>query len=137
LTAFVIDVDILTDIAVGNDKPFTVPTAATAPPKGRIWELLYGRVELTTTATVGNRQLTLQVETAGGDVLYLDDATATTPASQTDVAFLIGDDPVLPTNRSIWLPAGAVVRLWDSADIDALDTLKVWLVVREHIETEI
>lgn len=131
------DVDILTDIAVGNDKTFTVPDSASAPPLGRVWELLYGRIDVTTTATVGNRQLNLQVETAGGVVLFSSDAAATVAASQTDVGHLLGDDPTLPTNRSVWIPGGAVIRVWDSADIDALDTFKAYLVVRELIEQEI
>lgn len=131
------DVDILSDVAVGNDKTFTVPDAAASPPKGRVYELLYGRVDLTTTATVGIRQVNLQVETSGGVVLFSSDAAATVAASQTDVGHLIGDDPALPTNRPILVPGGAVIRLWDSADVDALDTLKAYIVVREDIEQEV
>ena len=131
------DVDILSDVVVGSNKTFTVPDAAAAPPSGRAWEILYGRVDLTTTATVGNRQVNLRVETAGGVVLFSADAAATVAASQTDVGHLVGDDPALPTNRSIWVPGGAVVRLWDSAAIDVLDTLKAYLVVREQIEHEL
>ena len=131
------DVDILEDVAVGNDKTFTVPDATTAPPDGRVWEVLMGRVDLTTTATVGNRQVNFRVETAGGVVLFSSDAAGTVAASQTDVGHLLGDDPALPTNRPIIVPGGAVIRMWDSADIDALDTLKAYLVVREQIEGEV
>lgn len=131
------DVDILTDIAVGNDKTFTVPDAVAAPPNGRVWEVLYGRINLTTTATVGNRDLRFQVETAGGVVLFSSDAASTVPASQTDVGHLLGTDPTLPTNRSIWIPGGEIIRVFDTADIDVLDTFAAYIVVRELIEQEI
>ena len=135
------DFDILVDVAVGNDKAFTAPVASSLGGGSihtRAWELKYGSILLTTTATVGNRQLRIQVEDGAANVLYEADTAAVVAASQTDVVHLTHatGDPVIPLSQVV-VPSGGVIRVWDSAAIDVLDTVKVRLVVEEFVEKEI
>ena len=57
-----------------SDKTFTVPT-------GKRWIINTIWVELTTTATVGNRQVVVQAQSSGGDVLVHQRAGALQAAS--------------------------------------------------------
>lgn len=114
-----------------SDKSFTVPA-------GKRWALKMIDSQLTCTATVGNRLLTITVATSGTNYIVAARTTNVT-ASQTARARVIPgmaiattaltrlDNPTGGTNVSvtdgmpndILLPAGAVVRVYDSAAVDA------------------
>jgi len=103
-----------------SDKSFTVPA-------GKVWDMKMIRIVLVTTATVGNRILTISINSAGAAIWYF--ASAAHAASTTreymlgfqgvydDVAttvftLIAGIPPML-------LEEGDIVRVYDSATIDA------------------
>ena len=114
-----------------SDKSFTVPT-------GKIWDLKTIVVNITATATVGNRLLVVGV-TDGTNVVYVSPKSGNITASQTASALFTIDlaqsgttannVPLLSyanPNTSIYfplpkmvLPAGYIVRVYDYAAIDA------------------
>jgi hypothetical protein len=95
-------------------------------PNGHIFTGYFLAIRLVTDATVGNRQLTVDVRDAGDNVVYTAGAAATQAASL-DVTYYAhpAGDPVLP---DIWVPAGGDIRIYDSAAISASDniTLRGW-----------
>lgn len=105
-----------------SDKSFTVPAGYEA-------YCMSVRVELTTTATVGNRQITLLFTTGGGTTILAVKAGTTQAASLTRYYnFAIGmpdlfgfrDTSTLMTPLpGVRLPAGYILRVYDSAAIDA------------------
>ena len=123
------DTEVLTDVAVGIDKIFT--------PVGRSYEIVAVRALVTTTATVGNRQLVVQIRDASNNVLYTEDAGSTVAASQTAVPFDIHwtGDPAVPPNAVV--PPGGDLRIYDSAAVDVLDTFAVRGLVIETLELEV
>ena len=106
-----------------SDKTLTVPA-------NTIWQVLWIWVELVSTATVGTRQVTVQILDAAADVVMTLKAGATQAASLTrnylfapaladltafrDTSFLM--TPCPPT---LILPAGYGVHVYDSAAVDA------------------
>lgn len=118
-----------------SDKTFTVPT-------NRAWKILYGRVSLVSTATVGNRQLAIIVADESGQIMWEGRAGAVQAASLTysyllqqgesregtvDVLSLIMGIP----KDLIMLPAWTI-RVYDSAAVDAAaDDMTVSLVYKD------
>ncbi len=108
----------LADAAVGNDKALTYTEEI-----GLKLEII--RVDVTTTATVGNRSLDVVIEDDGAVELARITLAATVPASQTnDLQF------VYPGSADGELPPFVfrpdyVLRVVDTADIDVLDTVAV------------
>ena len=115
-----------------SDKSFTVPTS-------RVWHILGIIVEITTTATAGNRVLnvtfsngtavmfagkpsgSIAASKVGGYRIFFNggypDTTTvfgktSTPASAQDVGIILNMAP-------IYLPAGYIIRVYDVAAIDA------------------
>lgn len=114
----------LTDVAVGNDKVFTVPAA-------RSFEVVSGSARITTTATVGNRTPPrLEIRDENGTVIFTVDGTASVAASQTDAAFGVVSTAAAAelTVIPVLAPPGGSIRYYDPADIDAADTLEVRLM---------
>jgi len=116
-----------------SDKSFTVPT-------GKLWELLGVTATISNTATVGNRTLQMQI-TNGVSEVYRSPRSGNIIASAAEmVSWAWGGAGsygqvgfvTMSTYRMI-LPAGYVVRVYDSAAIDAAaDDLTVVLHYVEY-----
>lgn len=125
------------ETADDSDKSFTVPA-------GRMWEIISIWVELTSTATVGNRQMQVDIQDSGSDVVMAVAAGAVQAASLTR-NYLFGDHlPDLTAFRAgdllstpippLQLPAGFIVRVYDSAAIAAAaDDMIVQMLVNQRI----
>jgi len=121
-----------------SDKSFTVPA-------GKVWEMLFMSGDLSTTATVGNRVLVIAIApdgtnsvrqiisgsiaasgTAGCIVTCGSVTSIITLALTTTTRYTVGVSRML-------LPAGAVIRIYDAATIDAAaDDLTVVLHYIEY-----
>jgi len=105
-----------------SDKSFTVTAA-------QEWQLQSIWVELITTAAVGNRQITIEIQDTAADVVAVIKAGSVQAASLTrNYLFAVGvadflgfrDTSYLMTPLTPWvLPAGYVIRVYDSAAIAA------------------
>jgi hypothetical protein len=105
-----------------SDKSFTVPA-------GERWVLLYANVKLATSADVGNRQIRISVSDPDGNEVGYISAGAVQAASTTrSYGFLQGiyrettfiDSMIqVPIPIGLHLPAGSVLRFYDSAAIAA------------------
>ncbi len=122
-----------------SDKSFTVPSVVT-------WAIDSIWVELTSTATGGDRQLVVQFQDSAADVIaemragivqadtitrkYLFGFNLPDLASFRDTDFLTTPLP------AILLPAGYIVRVFDNNAVDAAaDDMVVQMMVRQgHIE---
>lgn len=128
-----------------SDKSFTVPA-------GKVWDLTEVDAEIVCTATVGNRTLQIII-TDGTNNRFLTIPTAAITASQQGRAVLTnaassttafgmrrldnsGNDNQISTHplpKPYYLPAGWVIRVYDSAAIDAAaDDLTVQLRYTEY-----
>lgn len=118
-----------------SNKTFTVPT-------GFIYEILFGSVELTTSATAGNRQIIMKI-TDPNDVEVISlHAGATQTASNTktynfvqgvprDTSFVDGTMNIPLSDELVALPGYKIV-IYDSAAVDAAaDDMTVQLMVRK------
>lgn len=117
-----------------SDKSFTVPAST-------IWQVLWVWVELASTATVGSRQMTLEIQDAAADVIAVIKAGTTQAASLTYNYLFAPSLPDLtavratnymmtPMPPTIILPASYVLRVYDSAAVDAAaDDMVVQLMV--------
>jgi len=101
-----------------SDKSFTVPT-------GKVWELKHIWVIFATTATVGARGLALQI-TNGTDIITEIYAGNTQAASLSyRYQWIIGNGASAGTfhqnmgMNAMTLPAGYVIRIFDTAAVDA------------------
>ena len=127
------------EAANDSDKSFTVPSVVT-------WAIDSIWVELTSTATGGDRQLVVQFQDSAADVIaemragivqadtitrkYLFGFNLPDLTSFRDTDFLTTPLP------SILLPAGYIVRVFDNNAVDAAaDDMIVQMMVRQaHIE---
>lgn len=105
-----------------SDKSFTVPASTR-------WCVKWIWVELISTGTVGNRQITIEIQDSAADVIAIVKAGIVQAASITryylfapNVTELTAfrDTSYLSTIMPEWiLPAGYIVRVYDSAAVDA------------------
>lgn len=108
-----------------NDSDKTITVTA-----GQLWQVLNIRLEFTTTATVGNRQLVIQWRDDSDDIVGEVRAGVVQAASNTyyyEFAPALAD--LLATRDSTWimtpfpptvfLPAGYDLRIWDNTATDA------------------
>lgn len=105
-----------------SNKTFTVPD-------GEMWHLNWARIVFTTTATVGNRLITLEIIDQSSNVLMSLAAGAVQAASATvDYNFLQGifrettvanGEIQVPFGQDTWLPAGWTLRILDTNAVDA------------------
>jgi hypothetical protein len=111
------------EAANDSDKTFTVTSEWQ-------WHLYSIWVELASTATVGNRQVEVQIQDSGSDVVMQIQAGVTQAASltynylfATGVADLtsVRDSTYLttPLPSALVLPESYVVRVWDNNAVDA------------------
>lgn len=114
--------NIFDDVVNNSDKPFVVPA-------GRRYKLYHAFIELITTATVGNRQMALEVQDDSANVVFRSLAGTTQAASLTreyhfapnpvrEAAFVNGQIMV-PTPPDLILLPGWTLRVYDTAAIDA------------------
>lgn len=106
-----------------SDKSFTVTT-------GKRWIINTIWVELTTTAGAGNRQMTVEVQSAAGDVLYQVRAGAVQGASGTRyylfatsvsdlTSFRDTDWLSTPLPAPMEIEAGEILRVYDKTAVAA------------------
>ena len=124
-----------------SDKSFSVPV-------GKMWKILGMQHTLTTSATVGNRTLTVIITNGTDQVWRVFQSTSLQAASTTYQYFIVPGNPALtgaaggpssvlitmgPVPDELLLPAGYVVRVYDFAAIDAAaDDLTVVLHYVEY-----
>lgn len=105
-----------------SDKEITVGS-------NEIWEILWIWVELATTATVGNRQITLEFRDDSDDVILQIKALNTQPEDGSEEYLFSPNGQeakettagkhFIPIPPKVLLPAGYDVHIYDSAAIDA------------------
>jgi len=106
-----------------SDKTFTVPASTE-------WQVLWVWVELATTATVGNRQLVIEIQDSAADVIgqfragVVQAASLTRyyqwAASMADLqAFRDTDWLMTPLPPGLILQAGDILRVYDNNAVDA------------------
>jgi hypothetical protein len=112
-------VALFSDVTLNDsDKSFQVPLATE-------WEILWIWVELTTTATVGDRQLEIQIQDAASDVIAAFQVGITQGASLTnnyliaismpDLAALYDTSYLItPLPAGTFLSAQQLIRIWDN-----------------------
>lgn len=126
------------ETANDSDKTFTVPA-------NTLWTPLHIWVELTTTSTVGNRQMALQFRDASADVIGEVRAGLVQAASLTyKYSFYVGaldltslrDTDFLSTPIPFFpLPEAFDVRVYDKTAVAvAADDMIVQMMVREFVE---
>ena len=134
-------VEVEADTALNDsDKSFTAAAL-------EIWEIVSVQVNLISTVTVGNRQMTVEVQDDASNVLFTAKAGAVQAASLTrdytfapglpnDTAFGGPGSDFLATRLPIIeLAAAWLVRVYDSAAIDAAaDDMTVRVMVRKRVE---
>ena len=108
--------------ASDSNKSWTVPA-------NELWKITRACVGLVTSATVGNRVFTLQEEDADGNVLQklvsgnVQAASATVSYCCLQGIFretsVVNGSIQVPIPEDFFIPGGHVVRVWDSAAIDA------------------
>jgi hypothetical protein len=118
-----------------SDKTFTVPT-------GYMWQIISIRVELVTTATVGNRQIVIEL-TDGTNVILRALAGIVQAASLTRyynfyvgapnlTAFIDTAHLANPLPDGMMLLSGYKVRVYDKAAVDAAaDDMSVYMMVNK------
>lgn len=112
------------ETADDSDKTFTVPAATQ-------YQILWIWVELTTTATAGNRQLCIEIQDAAGDVIAQAARVGTVqtasltrnylfaPAAADLLAFRDTDYITTPIPPTLFLSAGQKIRVYDKSAVAA------------------
>lgn len=119
-----------------NDKTFTVTA-------GMVWHLLAARVEFTSDATVGNRQLELRILDAANDTQWsvvpdLVQAASLTynynfGPSMSDLDAVRDTTWVsTPFPPTLILPAGSQINIFDNNNVAAGDDMIVHLLIAER-----
>jgi len=117
-----------------SDKTITVPA-------GKVWRVLYAFASLISTATVGNRQMQMDVQDDSSNVMGQSSALNVQVASVTEnyhwrmsrntATEDVATEHYMPLPAE-YLPAGYVMRIYDSAAIDAAaDDLTIRVLVEE------
>lgn len=129
------DLTLLLDEAAGNSKVFTSPA-------GKKYRLVWAFVDYTSIATVGNRQLALEILDASNNVRYAQFAGAVQTASLQRfytfgqalpylAAFVATSYLTIPIPQDFVLPPAWKIRVRDAAAIAAGDTCKTYLFIDE------
>ena len=125
------------ETADDSDKAFTVTA-------GYEWQVLWVWIELTTTATVGNRQIEIQLRDTADDVIGDFRAAVTQAASLTRyymfapaladlVAFRDTDYLMTLLPPTVFLPAGYDIRIFDNnAVAAAADDMVVQMMIAQR-----
>ncbi len=118
-----------------SDKTFTVPS-------GKQWKFLYGFIDFTTTATVGDRQIIILITDGTGNIwrieaLNVQAASLTERYNMQSGGTSVTEDValthVIPLPSIAILGSGFTIRILDSAAVDpAADDMLIRLVVEER-----
>jgi hypothetical protein len=114
--------NVFDDTANDSDKSWVVPSK-------RTWKINWLHVILVTTATAGNRQVTVEIQDADSNVLMHLVAGTVQAASLTrhygylqgiyrETSF-VGDELQVPIPQDLYLAPGYTLRVYDSAAVDA------------------
>lgn len=127
----------VTDTAANDsDKTITVPA-------GKVWEVLYVFASLVTTATIGNRQIQLDLRDDSDNVMGQSSALNVQTASGTESYHWrpsnntatedVATEHWMPLPDARFLPPGYDMRIYDSAAIDAAaDDLTIRMQVIQY-----
>ena len=111
-----------------SDKTFTVPSQ-------RRWEIFLTRAVLITTATVGNRQLSITIGD-GTEVFYAVDVGAVIPENNGGVRHIGAGSATDINIEKLMLQPAWEFRLFDSSAIDpTADDLTVAFIYEECVDT--
>ena len=119
-----------------SDKLFTVPANTE-------WRIIMLLAELSSTATVGNRQLALRIQDADADLIGFFVAGLVQAASLTFAyqflpgvareTAVVNANVFIPIPPDLWLPPGFMIRVVDDAAIDAAaDDMVLQMLVDER-----
>lgn len=107
-----------------NTKSLTVPSR-------KSWRVLWAWATVVSDATVGNRQVVLEVQDTAANVIYQKRAGAVQAASLTryylfapgaaDLTAVRDTDWLSSPITALYLPEGYIVRIYDEANIDSTD----------------
>jgi len=125
----------ISDVIVNDsDKSLTVPS-------GKQWKVLYGHILFITTATVGDRRISLQIIDENNNIIYIVEALNVQAASLTerytfgqfgDVSESVGNRHLIPIPHDTILPENFDLRVFDIGAVDATaDDLIVRMIVEE------
>lgn len=118
-----------------SSKTFTVPAE-------KIWDIEWIYIELTTTATAGDRLISIQICDSDLDVL-LELVSGTTQSASTTRSYIciegnyretsfVNDTIEIPLPIHSFLPPGYIIKIWDKNNIDSTaDDMIVHMVVNE------
>lgn len=123
------------DAANDSNKTITVPV-------GKQWKLLYAFIQLGATATVGNRQMRIELISGTGVFVWLSVALNVQTANQTEFYMLapgiqepteaLATHHFLPMPRECLMEEGSSIVIRDAAAVDAAaDDLNIRLIVEE------
>ena len=121
-----------------NDSDKTITVAS-----GEIWEILWIYVELTTTATVGNRVLHIEIRDDSNDIIFQTRAKNVQGASGTELYYIfplgiepsetIGGYHYIPIPPKCYLPSGYDIHILDNEAADAAaDDMIVQMMVNRY-----
>ena len=126
----------LSDVTLNDsDKTFTVAAA-------EIWRIYSIFVGIVTTATVGNRQIIVDVRDDADLIVARYQAAASITAGQTRTITYahgvggtttgMGGNQIVSLATELWLPAAWDIRVYDAAAVDAAaDDMTVGIAVRQ------
>lgn len=111
-------------------------------PAGKLVEILYMVVAYTSTATVGNRRMLVQINAPAAAVVFQNYSSSTQAATLTyrylltpgviNTAVIV--DQVTMNLPTMYLPEGYVVYVLDSATVDAFDDMLIYM---EYIQYDV
>lgn len=124
------------ELADDSDKSFTVPASA-------VWEIAHIWIEYTSTATVGNRLVAIEIQDSAADIVGRFTAGIVQTASLTRYYTFAPGVPDLTAFRNtsylsnpvplLQLPASYIVRIYDIAAIAAAaDDMIVQMLVKQR-----
>jgi len=126
------DLTLKYDENTGSSKVFTVPD-------GKKWIILWIYVEVNTTATVGTRTVRLQYRDSADDVIFQQRGINVSESASGKLNYIpmsggdigsSGGEVTLPIPFTV-LTSGYDIRIVDTANVDANDTINVQMMVLE------
>jgi len=124
----------LSDVTANQiSKTFTVPN-------GKQWRILYGKVSLVTTATVGTRRISIRFLDVGSNIIYFLQTNNTQAASLTeqytfgtfgDIGEVASARHTLPLPVHAILPSGFAFQIIEPNGVDTSDDMEVFFMVEE------
>jgi len=132
---------LIQDLAANDsNKTFTVST-------GRVWKMLYAEVHLTSTATVGNRQVVMIISDGTNDIAHMSAGNVQTASNTYHYLFNQGTyrettitDGVLyvPIPVDFYLLGGYTIQVLDSAAVAATaDDMLVNIMIEDFSPSDV